>query len=139
MQETDAEWEQLTQAIQADQERLACLQQHLAHLRLVLALANEQPSSRTSALTTQVAALGQQLAQLEHQITLENARRSAVTRQFEQARLALAALRRSSLRQEAPSAALARKLLNDCIKRLLRGFRSALQKSCEWSALIPSS
>ncbi|HEY7350382.1 MAG TPA: hypothetical protein VH599_18855 [Ktedonobacterales bacterium] len=137
MEQTDAECEELTRSIHADRERLAVLQQHLERLRLALDFQDDQPPSPTPALATQVAALKEQIAGLEQQIALENARRSAVMRQFDEARLALAALRRPSLRQGQAHAVILKKLLARCIKRPLYGFWLALQRSSEWSETIP--
>ncbi|HLW02915.1 MAG TPA: hypothetical protein VKT82_29940 [Ktedonobacterales bacterium] len=135
MQQADATWDELTQSIQGHQACLGGLQQRLEHFHLALALLGEQPSGSTRALAMQMAALQQQIAQLEEQISQENARRSAATRQFEQARLALTALRRPRPGQWH---ILASKLLNRCLKPSLRFFWTALQHSCEWSEIIPS-
>lgn len=135
MQQADARWEELTQSIQGHQAYLDGLQQRASALHLALALLGEQTSGPTRALAAQMAALKQQITQLEQQMALENARRSAVTRQFEQARLALASLRRPRPSQRL---LLVRKLLNRCFKYPLRKFWAVLQRSCEWSEVIPS-
>ena len=135
MQQADATWDELTRSIQGHQAYLAGLQQRAAALHLALALLGEPSAGPTHALAAQVAALEQQIAQLEQQVSLENARRSAVTRQFEQARLALVSLRRPRTRQRQ---ILFRKLLNRCFQAPWRVFWSSLQRSCDWSEVIPS-
>lgn len=137
MQQADARWEELTRCIQADEERLAILQQHLENFHLVLALDGKLPPCPTTALATQIAALKQQIALLEERVAVERAQRAAVIRQFDRARLALVALRKRTLLQEQTHAAFVRQLLAVYVRRPLHRCWSALYRSGDADRFIP--
>jgi hypothetical protein len=137
MQRVDTEWEELSLSIQADKELLSVLQQRLEFCCLILALQREQPLSSTSALETRVAALELQMARLVQHAALANARRTALMWQFERARLARGALRRSMVRPRCSHATRYIKIAHSSMKRLLHGLWLVLVQTGQWSMLIP--
>lgn len=136
LQQADADWERLTQSLQADQQALEALQQRHQNLRLLLALEREMPSKACQALTAQGAALACQIALLEQKIIQERARRDALEQQFDQARLALVTLRRMSQRRRSRWAS-GRKLLIGSMKWFLHELWSGLQTFEYGSEIIP--
>ncbi len=137
LQQTDAEWEKLTERIQADQQVCAALQRHCANLRLLLALELETPAKPCPALTAQYALVERQLARLEQKLLLERARRDLLEQQFDQARLALVTLRRMSQRRRDRRASSMRLLLRS-MKWLLHEFWAGLQTFEYGSQVIPN-
>lgn len=137
MRQADADWEVLTRLIQADQQRLADLEQHLDRFRLLFQLLPDEPFGEAPAMAAQVELLEQQVALLGQGILSQHARRNAIERQFEQARLTRAALRRVSQRH--PSRlSLAHKLLVSCMRQSLRGFRAFLNGPPYYGESIPN-
>jgi hypothetical protein len=92
MRQVDADWEALARSIQADKQRLLCLQEHLDNLRLLLSLPLDEPPAEAPAMLAQIARLEEQSTLLRERITTQDARRNAIEQQFEQARLAWVAL-----------------------------------------------
>ena len=137
MQQCDEDWDELTQSIQADTLRLADAQQHLENFRLLLASQCEQPLCQMMALTMRAAALECQVALLQQGIALKGARRNSLARQFDQARLALVALRKTAPVKRPVFPARAWKLLIACVQRPLRGCWSALRRPVEHGEVIP--
>lgn len=137
MRQADAEWEALTRSIQADQQRLAALEQHLDRFHLLFLPLPDELVSEAPAITAQMELLERQIASLGQCILLQNARRNAIERQFEQARLALAVLRRVSQRHSS-RLALAHKLLTTCLRLSLRGFRAFLNGPAYYGESIPN-
>lgn len=137
MRQADADWEAVTRSIQADQERLAALEQHLDRFRLFFQPLPGESFGEAPAITAQMELLEQQIASIGQCILSQRARRNAVERQFEQARLTLAVLRRVSQRH--PSRlALAHKLLTSCLRLPLRGFRAFLNGPAYYGEHIPN-
>lgn len=137
MQQADADWEAVTRSIQADQQRLAALEQHLDRFRLLFQPLPGESFDEAPAITAQMELLEQQIASLGQGILSQHARRNAIERQFEQARLARAVLRRVS--QKHPSRlALAHKLLISCGRLALRGFRTFLNGPAYYGESIPN-
>lgn len=137
LQQTDADWEMLTQSLQVDQRTLEALRQRQQNLRLLLALDCELPAKACQALTAQGAALERQIALLERKLVQERARRDALEQQFDQARLALVTLRRMSQRRRSRWAS-RRKLLIALMKWFLRELWSGLQTFEYGAEVIPN-
>ncbi|HEU5198281.1 MAG TPA: hypothetical protein VFU32_01520 [Ktedonobacterales bacterium] len=136
LQQADAEWERLTERIQADQQACDALQRHCANLRLLLALELEPPAEPCPALAAQCALVERQLACLEQRLLLERARRDALEQRFDEARLALVTLRRMSQRRRSRRASGMRLLLYS-MKWLLRELWAGLQTFEYGSEVIP--
>ena len=137
LQQADADWEMLTQRIQADQQTFEALQRHCANLRLLLALDLETPAKPCPALAAQCALVERQLARLEEKLLAERACRDALEQQFDEARLALVTLRRMSQRRRSRWAS-RRKLLIGSMRWFLRELWSGLQTFECGSETIPS-
>ena len=137
MQQADADWEALTRSIQADQQRLAALEQHLDRFRLLFQPLPDEPAGESPAITARMELLEQHIAVLGQCIISQNARRNAIERQFEQARLARAILRRVSQRHSS-RLAVAHKLLISCKRHLLRGFWAFLNGPACSGEIIPN-
>jgi len=136
MRQADADWEALTRSMQADQQRLAALEQHLDRFRLLFQPLPDELFDEAPAIAAQMGRLEQQIASLGQCILSQHVRRNAIERQFEQARLALAALRRASPRRSS-RLALAHKLLISCKRHLLRGLWAFLNGPAYYET-IPS-
>ena len=115
MEQADAEWEQLTQSIDADKELLAVLRRQVEHCHIVLAMQGERALGSPSTLADQVATLERQMERLERHLALENLRRSVLMKQFEGARLALATIRRSAVDTQRSAAQRLASLLRRCL------------------------
>jgi hypothetical protein len=137
LQQTDAEWERLTERIQADQQAYEALQRHCVDLRLLLAFEFETPAKPCPALAAQCALVERQLASLKQQLLLEQARRDALEQQFDEARLALVTLRRMSQRRQGRRASGMRLLLCS-MKWLLRELWAGLQTFEYGSEVTPN-
>ena len=137
LQQADAEWERLTECIQADQQACDALRRHSANLRLLLALEFETPAKPCPALAAQCAFVERQLARLEQQLMLERARRDALEQQFDEARLALVTLRRMSQRRRLRRSSGLRLMLRS-MKWLLRELWAGLQTFEYGSEIIPN-
>ena len=137
MQQADAEWEELARSIQVDQELLEILCRYLDHCRLVQAMNGQRPGGSTSSQAVQAEAMEQQVARLEQQVKIENARRNALAEKFEQSRLALSVLQKSKPRRRRSRAPWFGKVLRFCIMRLLRGLWLVLEETGQWSMVIP--
>jgi chromosome segregation ATPase len=136
MQQADTDWEALTRSIQANKQALLILEERLDNFRLLLSLPPHESSDEASALAAQLELLKQQIVSLDQRIRAQQMRRNAIERQFDQARLARAALRRA-LQKPSSRFALARKLLVCCVKRPLHGFWAYLTRPEHYGEIMP--
>ncbi len=138
MRQADADWEAADRSMQADMRSLAILQQRLENFRLLLILTQDSPTGATQALHAQMERLEQRVAELAEQLAAQHASRDRAEQQFVQARLALAALRRSARQRHDGRFAWSKKPLAFCVKRPVQGLWSFLCRSGAGGEIMPN-
>ncbi len=127
LKQIDAEWDALTQSIQADRAMLNSLQPRLEYLRRQLAFTPGAVIDASPALATRLNILEQRVGEVRKIIQHKEQERRALERHFDQARLVAAAQGQQNRPQglhrhySAGKSVLSRPLV-----RLLRGFRKSL-------------
>jgi hypothetical protein len=136
MRQADADWEAVTQSIQADQQCLETLQERLRDFRLFLSLSQGVSSGRAPAIAAQMQLLEQQMVLLSQRIRSQKLRRNAIEQRFDQARLARATLLRASPDHLSRSA-LVHKFPTSWMKRPVLRFWAFLERPGDNNQIIP--
>ena len=93
----DAEWDSLTGSIQADQQRLAALQEWREEFSLLLSAEPEPAAQPALALTGQLEMLEQRIRQVVEEIVRKQLLRRALEQRFDEVRLVLGALQQQGV------------------------------------------
>lgn len=126
MHQVDAQWEQLTQSIQADQSALEGLQTRLANFHRLLELDSQDSRASGSTLLAQIASLEAQIVQLKTRITEELSTRGLLEQEFDDSYLAQSSSERGTSTEKSKWEVFVNRFLNallQFIRKLDRGAR----------------
>ena len=97
LQDSDAEWEDVTRSIQADQQELQGIQVSMRQFQRLLTPTPGAASDISPALAAHLKARALLVRELRETIHLKEQQRHACEQRFEQARVALAAIQRQAV------------------------------------------